>query len=629
MRAPCSTLLLVLLQCAAFAQPQHRFWAFGFGAGLDFAAGAPVAITTPLSTDEGTASICDAGGQVLFYTNGETVWDRNNTVMPNGTGLFGTYSTSQSALIVPYPDDATRFYIFTAPAQAGQWTGQPNAAYSVVDMSANGGLGDVVTTNVLLAGPVTERLTATRHANGRDVWVLYHLAESDAYLAYLVSCEGVQGPTVSSIGRSMDTHADGSGASLIGCMKLNRQGTRLASAWGNLIPYSPSEWWCTTYFDILDFDNSTGELSNLRSDSVGGTAALFSRGYGVEFSPSGDLVYMSDHGLENGIGYSTIRQYNLAGPDPMNSEYIVANGFQAFGSLQLAPDGRIYAARLNGAAYLSAIAAPDAIGPACGYLDNAVSLGTGISTWGLPNQWDNYPVPIPEDPIAYRDTLLCGISDALTIDATWAHPFQTPSYLWSTGETTPSITVSSNGLYTVEVVLPCSTLFDTVDVRFGGPHFDLGPDVSTCDDVPVELDSGPLSGRLLWSTGDTTQRITVGEAGTYTLVVTDSLGCASSDVITVSTRNCTCPLYLPNAFTPNGDGVNDAFAVVMDCVPTRFELELYDRWGRSILNTTDPAFTWQAHEQPIGVYAYTLRYAWRAEDGERSGRRAGSVALVR
>lgn len=624
-----SIVMLLLFRCAAaWAQPQHGFWAFGFGAGLDFSAGAPVAIGTPLSTDEGTASICDADGQLLFYTNGEQVWDRFHAVMPNGSGLFGSYSTSQSALIVPFPDDPHRYYIFTAPAQAGQWDGQPNAAYSVVDMSANGGHGDVVTANVLLQGPVTERLTATRHANGRDVWVLYHLSESDAYLAYLVTCEGLQGPVVSQIGRAMVTHADGSGASIIGCMKLNRQGTRLASAWGNLIPHSASDWWSSTYLDVLDFDNQSGQLSNLRSDSIGGTQALFSRGYGVEFAPNGELVYLSDHGLQNGIGCSTIRQYDLSAADPMD-EIIVANGFQAFGSLQLAPDGRIYAARLNGAAYLSAIAAPDVAGSGCGFVDHAVELGANFSTWGLPNHWDSYPVPPPDDPVALRDTLLCDNGAPFVLDATWSHPFQSASYLWSTGDTGPSIIVSTSGRYTVEVQLPCSTLFDTVDVRFGGTPFDLGPDRSTCNDVPVELGLDSLIGAALWSTGDTATRITVAEAGTYTLQITDTLGCISRDAVTVTTRNCACPLYLPNAFTPNGDGINDTFAVVMDCTPTRFELELYDRWGHAVSAATDPAFAWSGDELPIGIYAYVLRYAWIAEDGERSARRTGSVTVVR
>ncbi|MEZ4740004.1 MAG: gliding motility-associated C-terminal domain-containing protein [Flavobacteriales bacterium] len=629
MRPLFSVLFHALLASACSAQAQHAFWPFGFNAGLDFSGGVPLAITTPLSTDEGCASICDANGQLLFYSNGETVWDRNNNVMPNGTGLFGTFSTSQSALIVPFPDDPERYYLFTAPAEAGQWIGQPNASYSVVDMSANGGTGDVVTANVLLAGPVTERLTATRHANGRDVWVLYHQWQSDAYLAYLVTCQGVEGPVVSNIGRAMTGNADGSGSSIIGCMKLDRQGTRLANAWGNLIPYSTSQWWSSTYFDVLDFDNSTGQLSNIQSDSIGGTAELFSRGYGVEFSPNGQLVYMSDHGLLNGGGYSTIRQYDLTSADPMNTEVVLANENRAFGSLQLAPDGRIYCARLNGATYLSAISDPDVPGPGCGFVNNAVSTGSNPSTWGLPNHWDTYPTPPPDDPIALRDTLVCEPGEGILLDAAWTHPFHTPAYSWNTGETSASITVYASGRYTVEVQLPCSTLFDTVDVHIGGTPFDLGPDVSTCDDVPLRLDAGALPGNLLWSTGDTTASITVQEAGNYTLFLTDTLGCTSSDAVFVDTRNCRCPLYLPNAFTPNGDGINDAFSVRMDCTPIDFELELYDRWGNSIHRSIDPDFAWRGDELPIGVYVYTLNYSWQGPEGALRAQRSGHVSLLR
>lgn len=630
MRILCSFLACTLLAFACSAQAQHHFWPFGFNAGLDFSSGAPVAISTPLSTDEGCTSICDVAGQLLFYSDGENVWDRNNNVMPNGTGLFGSFSSSQSALIVPVPDDPQRFYLFTAPAQAGEWVGQPNAAYSIVDMAANGGNGDVVTANVLLDGPVTERLTATYHANGRDVWVLYHRWESDAYLAYLVTCLGVEGPVVTHIGQAMHGNPDGSGASPIGCMRMNRQGDRLGNTWGRSVPITNSEWLSTAYFEVLDFDNSTGQLSNIRSDSIGGTPELFSRGYGVEFSPNGTLVYMSDQGLVNGNGgYSTIRQYDLTSADPMNNAYVVATENRAFGSLQLAPDGKIYVARLNGATYLSAITNPDVPGPGCGIVNNAVSTGTHPSTWGLPNHWDTYPTSPPDGPIALRDTLLCSGDDAITLDATWAHPFHTPSYLWSTGETSASITVDSSGRYTVEVQLPCSTLVDTVDVRFGGTLFSLGSDRSTCDDVPATLDPGPVSGSMLWSTGDTSRSITVQDAGTYTLWLTDSLGCTSSDAVVVTTRNCRCPLYLPNAFTPNGDGINDRLAVGMDCTPTAFELVVFDRWGRSIHRSTEPSLTWNGDSLPTGVYTYMLSYAWQAQDGERRVRRTGSVTLVR
>ncbi len=588
------------------AQPQHGFWAFGFGAGIDLSSGVPVTISTPLTTDEGCASICDASGQLLFFTNGERVWDRNHTVMPNGTGLFGHYSTSQSALIVPFPNDPQRYYLFTAPSGAGIWTGQPNAAYSVVDMNANGGLGDVVAANVVLAGPVTERLTATRHANGRDVWVLYHRWESDAYLAYLVTCQGVEGPVVSNVGRTIMANADGSGDSYVGCMRLNRQGTRLASAWSHTVPVTPSDWLSSSSVDLLDFDNSTGLLSGPVSDSVGGTPPQFSQGYGVEFSANGNVLYFSEGGLMNGIGYSTIRQYDLLAANPMASALEVANAYLAFGSLQLAPDGKLYAARLNGTTHLSAITSPDVVGLGCGFVENAASTGSNASTWGLPNHWDTYPEPEAIDLIPWRDSLRCDAGAGVLIDATWTHPFHVPTYLWSTGETTPSINVYEPGTYTVEMQLPCSTLVDTVDVLLGGVHFTLGPNISACDDSPVTLDAGTLAGTLLWSTGDTTSTIIVEQAGIYSVTRTDSLGCATTAAVVVTTSNCQCPLYLPNAFTPNGDDINDAFGVGMDCTPTAFELELFDRWGRSFFRTNDPAFGWNGDGAPIGVFAYAL-----------------------
>jgi gliding motility-associated-like protein len=313
----------------------------------------------------------------------------------------------------------------------------------------------------------------------------------------------------------------------------------------------------------------------------------------------------------------------------MNTEVVVANENRAFGSLQLGPDGRIYGARLNGATYLSAITDPDVLGTGCGFVNNAVSTGSNPSTWGLPNHWDTYPTPPQDDPIALRDTLLCEPGDGILLDATWTHPFHTPNYLWSTGETSATIIVSNSGRYTVEVQLPCSTLVDTVDVQIGGIAFDLGPDVSTCDDVPVTIDAGVLVGTLLWSTGDTTSSITAQEAGNYILFLTDTLGCISSNDVYVSTRNCRCPLYLPNAFTPNGDGINDVLSVGMDCTPTDFELELYDRWGQSIHHTIDPDFEWRGDDLPIGVYVYTLNYTWQGQEGVLREQRNGSVTLIR
>src|SRR2546421_1458715 len=113
--------LLIFISLFSFGQKEANIWYFGKNAGVDFSSGAPVAITNgKLNTDEGCATICDkTTGQLLFYTDGITVYDRTHTAMPNGTGLKGNKSSTQSSVIVPKPGSATQFYIFTVDAQAG------------------------------------------------------------------------------------------------------------------------------------------------------------------------------------------------------------------------------------------------------------------------------------------------------------------------------------------------------------------------------------------------------------------------------------------------------------------------------------------------------------------------------
>lgn len=220
--------LLVMGPILAIAQPEHRNWYFGYGAALEMNGTSPVSLgTSPMQTDEGVASISGANGELLFYTNGETVWHSAHAPMPNGTGLAGHFSSTQSALIVPVPDNAGSYYIFTTPAQVliagGVYDG---LAWSMVEMSLNGGLGDVTLKNIELEGPVVEKLSATRHANGRDVWVLAHGWENANYHAYLVTCSGVEGPVISEAGRPMLNDPGDGRAAAIGCMKISPQGDR-------------------------------------------------------------------------------------------------------------------------------------------------------------------------------------------------------------------------------------------------------------------------------------------------------------------------------------------------------------------------------------------------------------------
>jgi urease alpha subunit len=97
-----------------FAQKEANIWYFGANAGLDFNSGTPVALLDgALDTIEGCATISDTDGNLLFYTDGITVFNKNHTIMLNGMGLNGDTSTTQSALIVPKPNDENTYYIFT------------------------------------------------------------------------------------------------------------------------------------------------------------------------------------------------------------------------------------------------------------------------------------------------------------------------------------------------------------------------------------------------------------------------------------------------------------------------------------------------------------------------------------
>ncbi len=170
--------LLIILNLSKVVYSQNSsdirrtyHWYFGNGAGLDFSSGTPVPITnSPITAEEGCASISDTCGNLLFFTDGDTVWDRNNNVMTNGTGLMGCWSSTQNSLIIPQPGNDSLYYIFLT--DCGEQLGANGLRYSVVNMNLNAGLGEVIEKNTLLFAPASEKLAATYHVNNTDIWIL-------------------------------------------------------------------------------------------------------------------------------------------------------------------------------------------------------------------------------------------------------------------------------------------------------------------------------------------------------------------------------------------------------------------------------------------------------------------------
>ncbi|MEJ8758161.1 hypothetical protein WG947_14200 [Pontibacter sp. H259] len=356
--------ILCCTTVAAQAQGEQKNWYFGKGAGITFTGDSAKAITNGrLFTEEGSASISDKNGNLLLYTNGITVWNRNHKVMPNGNGLLGGNSSTQSALILQKPGSDNIFYIFTTDIQAQS----DGLRYSIVDMTKDNGNGDLVFKNTFMIAPATEKLTAVRHSNRRDWWVIAHRWNSNAYMAFLVSDKGVAiEPILSNAG----TVHGGPNRKAIGYLKPSPDGTRLAAAL----------WNDNSNFELLKFDRSTGKVS----DPI--LFKGFSEAYGIAFSPDGSKLYGTTNNKNNGKGQ--IVQFDLRAGNPaaiLKSGTVVAtSGSPTLGALQLGPDGRIYVARRDNL-HLGVIYNPNAKGKTVKYKDNGFKLAGRKSDLGLPN----------------------------------------------------------------------------------------------------------------------------------------------------------------------------------------------------------------------------------------------------
>ena len=357
-RLPFLLLLCSLVTSSrAWAQAEQSIWYFGNMAGLSFAQGPPTPLLdSKMVSFENCAVATNKQGQLLFYTNGGTVFNRKHLPMPNGRKLMGGQESTQGVLIVPDPGSGNVFYVFTTDFQ-GRSGGM---RYSVVDMTRDNGLGDVPRANMLLISPVAEKLAAVRHQNGRDVWVVGHRWNSNAFVAYLVTADGVQTkPILSNVGTM---HA-GPGRNAIGCMKFSPDGTKLAAA----------IWRESNKFEVFDFDRATGLVSKPRQFGP------YEEAYGVEFSPDGTKLYGTNNGT--GGGAAQIWQFDLKTD---KATKIGDSKNRKIGALQRGPDGKIYVAREDNP-FLGVIQNPNAAGLACQYKDDGLSLGGKRSKFGLPN----------------------------------------------------------------------------------------------------------------------------------------------------------------------------------------------------------------------------------------------------
>jgi hypothetical protein len=731
-------LLLAVKVLSADAQYEQHRWYFGLEAGLDFRYDPPKALSDgKTSAQEGTSTRCDSLGNLLFYTDGISVWDKNHEVMSNGTGLLGNTSSAQSAVIVKKPGSSSVYYIFTT------WY---TIHYSVVDMALNDGRGAVTTKNVKISNGPREFVHIIKEDNSDNFWIVYSVAASKNVYSHKFDENGFNVvPVRSSLVDNQNYGLEFLGAGDMAIMKGQ--------------DYKES------FVQFYSFDKNTGKLKWLK------------KSLNIDYlihqcaSPDGKYLYVRGiHASQPG----TFSVYNLKQID-LDSlfldvySYIILDSFYKGSSIKKGPDGHIYISNVSKSESLSWIRYPNKKGKACLFEKEYISLGSGRAIRGLPFdyyfnspriselqdaktctqdstilgievfvpfdsvEWDfgdgttlvsrsnqvkhRYAEPgtycvkanvklstgnirtedsvtIYKSPNLYigSDTLLCTRENSLKLNI--------PSYdsmLWSTGSLDSFIEITNSGSYSVTVIenecsstdsinvymidcevsyaglcrgdttfcqynievdsalhryergsvesnknfyaytlegtfYPQCTVFknglskvvsDTLTI-YNRPKAYLGQDTVVCN--PIYLKNLVRSTDVVqttWNHSFIGDSLKVLESGLFTVSVSHH-GCVAEDTIFVSLEHCTCTLFIPNAFTPNGNYLNEVFKPISDC-DIEYSMEIYNRWGEKIFQT-EASEAWNTNGFQDGIYLWQMKVKFENNTIER---RYGTVRVLR
>ena len=427
-------ILLLFLSQVVFSQPgPNSNWYFGVQAGITFNSGSPTALTNgQLITFEGVATMSDQSGNLLFYTNGVTVWNRNHVVMTNGNGLLGDQSSTQSAVIVQKPGFNNIYYIFTSDNDVGP----DGIRWSEVDMTQSAGLGSVtVNKNVSLYAPSCEKLCVVRHCNNQDIWLISHDWNTNTFRVWSVTASGVGVIQAWSLA---GVTPNGIQQSSYGQLKASPDGKKLAACY-----YGLSNGGLNT-IQTYDFNANTGFVTGAQTISV--ETGI----YGCEFSPDGRILY-------GGCNQGLLLQWNLCAgtlAQIQATRTVISNAGPFIGSLQLGPDGKIYVAR--NATFLSVINNPNVAGTGCNYSDLSVSLAGRISRMGLPNFASYYSV---QTTVINQNPLSCNSFSFTTPNFTASCQTLNYTYSWNFGDgnvsnlQNPQHTYTNNGNYVVTLTI--------------------------------------------------------------------------------------------------------------------------------------------------------------------------------
>jgi hypothetical protein len=385
-------LLIFPLFCAS--QKRGNIWCFGDSSGIDFGnINNPIPINTGLRSRGTCVSISDSSGNLLFYANDRAntagqntglVYNNQHSIMPEGDSIVGE-AWYNEMVIVPFPDNDSLYYLFSIFVLSPY-----GLYYSIVNMKADSGRGDVIAKNIQLQNfPIVDCLIAVKHGNGRDWWLIFrkfdpvNFTPNDEFYSYLITPSGIVNYSIQHVGNTISTG--------FGKISFNQEANRIAyNNYRGLL-------------ELYEFNRCTGIISNPQTIYTENTGPPWPARWSSEFSPNSNYLY-----VDNTPDTTYLFQYDLTAANIAASEDTLwSTPFpkNCGGALKRAPDNKLYFSCVydNGIQFpypyadtmynvynmnLGVINSPDSLGTACDFQPYSFYLGGKRTYWGLPNNPD-------------------------------------------------------------------------------------------------------------------------------------------------------------------------------------------------------------------------------------------------
>lgn len=505
------SVIITMSSTPALGQNRTNNWIFG-DFELNFNGGSPtVSRNLNQRLNRGIGSISDENGVLLFYSDGPSAWNRNHQLMPNGADLLGgagSNSGTQESMVIPKPGSSTLYYVFTTTPGTGLY-------YSIVDMSLDSGLGDVIQKGRKLIDDTDNRISGVTHENDQDIWLMLHSNNTNKYYLLEITESGISGNIVEKELGSAFNDNDGQ-------IKFSPDGKKVAVSYNS----SGSE------VLVFDFSTSSGEMNNPKIHSFEediNTPIL----RGVGFSSDATKLYVSENRTD-ALYQFDLNKETTAGTLPVPNRIKQNFNHNSPRDMQLGTDGKIYITKGGGGGgteHLGVISNPNARWDDVTVSENGLFLNGGSSFVArTPN--------LIQDPLYKTSFLVDGKCQDSPIQFILTNDYLVDRVEWSfgeggaTNETNPVYQYSEPGTYEVKLTVYSGDVSQVISQQIKILPYtsvSLGEDRSVCYGNKITVDN--IYASYLWSTGDTTNFIRVFVEGNYSLTVENENGCSYTDSV--------------------------------------------------------------------------------------------------